>query len=75
MSSSLPDFSTIGTDIKTRLTNLEEGLQEHKDEIIAALSELIVSYGGTIPSSNEISLVDNISELNNNSVDPWDEFN
>lgn len=72
----LPNFLQIGQDIANRLLTLENGLTQanqnltnHEDEVIQAIEELTQEYGGTVTRSASVQTM----SVDDN--DPWKDLN
>lgn len=72
----LPNFLQIGQDIANRLLTLENGLTQanqnltnHEDEVIQAIEELTQEYGGTVTRSVSVQTM----SVDDN--DPWKDLN
>lgn len=72
----LPNFLQIGQDIANRLLTLENGLTQanqnltnHEDEVIQAIEELTKEYGGTVTRSVSVQTM----SVDDN--DPWKDLN
>ena len=72
----LPNFLQIGQDIANRLLTLENGLTQanqnltnHEDEVIQAIEELTQEYSGTVTRSVSVQTM----SVDDN--DPWKDLN
>lgn len=72
----LPNFLQIGQDIANRLLTLEneltqanQNLTNHEDEVIQAIEELTQEYGGTVTRSVSVQTM----SVDDN--DPWKDLN
>ena len=72
----LPNFLQIGQDIANRLLTLENGLTQanqnltnHEDEVIQAIEELTQEYDGTVTRSVSVQTM----SVDDN--DPWKDLN